>query len=189
MNGLVAFSICAMLCNQYLYLVSKHFSSPQREVLHPLNSYSPFPPPPNSLLFVVHSAMSHSFRPHGLKYTRLPCPSLSPWVCSNSCSMSWWCHSTISSSVTPFSSSPQSFPASGSFPISWLFASGGQGIGASASASVLLMNIQNWFPLGWTGWISLKSKGLFKSLLFPKAPGSPSSASCLCGGKYLGCFV
>ena len=88
------------------------------------------------------------------------CPSLSPRVCSHSCPLSRWCHPTISSSVVPFSSCPQSFPASGSFPVSWLFASGGQSIGASASASVLPMDIQGWSPLGWTGWISLQSKGL-----------------------------
>ena len=79
-----------------------------------------------------------------------------PWSCRNSCSLSWWCHPSISSSVASFSSCPQSFPASGTFPVSWLFASGGQSIGVSAS--VLPMNIQDWFPLGWTGWISLQSK-------------------------------
>ena len=98
--------------------------------------------------------------PHGLQHARLPCPSPSPRVCSDSCPSSWWCHPTISSSVTPFSSCPQSFPASGSFPMSWLLASGGQSIGDSASASVLPMNIQDWFPLGWTGLITLLSKGL-----------------------------
>ena len=98
--------------------------------------------------------------PHGLQQARLPCPSLSPGVCSNSCPWSWWCHPTISSSVIPFSSHLQSFPASGSFQISHFFASGGQSIGASVSASVLRMNIQDWFPLGWTGWIFLQSMGL-----------------------------
>ena len=90
----------------------------------------------------------------------VPCPSLTPGACSNSCPSSWWCHPTISSSVVPFSSCPQSFPASGSFPMSQFFASCGQSIGVSASASVLPMNIQDWFPLGWTGWISLLSRGL-----------------------------
>ena len=90
---------------------------------------------------------------------RLPCPSLSPGVFSNSCPLSWWCHPTISSCVTRFSSCLQSFPASGSFPVSQLFASGGQSIETSASASVLPMNIQGWFPLGLTGLISLQSKG------------------------------
>ena len=99
-------------------------------------------------------------RPHGLQHTRLPCPSPTPGACSNSYPSSWWCHPTISSSVIPFSSCLQSFPASGSFLMSWLFASGGQSTGASVSVSVLLMNIQDWFPLGWTGLISLRSKGL-----------------------------
>ena len=101
-----------------------------------------------------------TLRAHGLQPARLPCPSPTPWACSNSCPLSRWCHPTISSSVVPFSFCLQSFPASGSFPMSGLFASGGQSIGASASASVLPMNIQDWFPLGWTGWISLQSKGL-----------------------------
>ena len=103
------------------------------------------------------SVMSDSLWPYGLQHTRLPCPSLSPRVCSNSCSLSRWCHPTISSSVTHFSCH-QSFPASGSFPVSWLFASGSQSNGASAS--VLTMNIQGWFPSGLTGMISLLSKGL-----------------------------
>ena len=98
--------------------------------------------------------------PHGLQHARLTCPSPYPRDCSNSCPLSWWCHPTISSPVTPFSSCPQSFPASGSFPVSWLFTSDGQSIGASAS--VLPMNIQDWFPLGFTGWIFLLSKGLLK---------------------------
>ena len=106
------------------------------------------------------SVMSDSLQPHGLQHTRLPCPSLTPGVYLNSCPLSWWCHPTISSSVIPFSSCLQSFPASGSFPISQLFTSGGQSIGVSASASVLPMNTQDWSPLGWTGWTSLQSKGL-----------------------------
>ena len=89
-----------------------------------------------------------------------PCPSLTPGVHPNPCSSSQWCHPTISSSVIPFSSCSQSFPASGSFQMSQLFASGGQSIGVSASTSVLPMNTQDWSPLGWTGWISLQSKGL-----------------------------
>ena len=96
--------------------------------------------------------MFNSLWPHGVQHTRLP--SLSPWACSNSCPSSQWCHPTISSSVVPFFCL-QSFPASGSFPVSQLFTSGGQSPGASASASVLPMNIQGWFPLGWTGSISL----------------------------------
>ena len=106
------------------------------------------------------SVVSGSLQRHGLQYTRLPCPSLSLGVCSNSCPLSQWCHPTISSSVTSFSSCLQSFPASGSFPVSQHFTSGGQGIGASASASVLPMNIQSWFPLRLIGLIPLLSKGL-----------------------------
>ena len=104
--------------------------------------------------------MSNSLWPHELQHTRLLCPPLYPTVYSNSCPLSWWCHPTISSSVIPFSSCPQSFLASGSFPVNRLFASGGQRIGASASASVLPMNIQGWFPLGLTGLTSLQPKGL-----------------------------
>jgi len=107
-----------------------------------------------------HSVVSDSLRPHGLQHARLPCPFSTPAACWNSCPSSRWCHSTISSSVIPFSSCLQSFPASGSFQMSQFFASGGQSIGVSASTSVLSMNIQDWFPLGWTGWISLQSKGL-----------------------------
>ena len=103
--------------------------------------------------------MSSSLQPHGLQHARLTCPSLSTGVCSNSCPLSRWCHPTISSFVALFSCL-QSFPALGSFPRSWLFASGGQSIGASASASVLPMNIHGCFPLGWTGLISLMFKGL-----------------------------
>ena len=100
------------------------------------------------------------FATHGLQHARLPCPSPTPRACSNSCLSSQWCHPTISSSVVPFSLCLQSFPASGSFPVSQFFASRGQSIGVSASASVLPMNIQDWFPLGLTGLISLPSKGL-----------------------------
>ena len=102
--------------------------------------------------------MSDSLRPHGLQHARLPCPSPTPGTYSKSCPSSRWCHPTISSSV--ISPCLESFPASGSFQMNQLFASGGQSIGASASASVLPMNIQDWFPLGLTGWVSLKSKGL-----------------------------
>ena len=103
--------------------------------------------------------MSDFLWPYGLHHTRPPCPSPTPGVYSNSCPLSWWCHPTILSSVVPFSSSLQSFPASGSFQISQFFASGGQSIGVSASTSVLPMDIQDWFPLGWIGGISLQSKG------------------------------
>ena len=104
--------------------------------------------------------MSGCLRSHGLQHARLPCPSPFPRVCSDSCPSSRWCYPTILSSVTHFSSWPQSFPASGSFPMNQLFTSGGQNTGASSSASVFLMNIQGWFPLGLTGLISLQSKGL-----------------------------
>ena len=106
------------------------------------------------------SVLSDSLRPHESQHARPPGPSPTPGVYSNSCPLSWWCHPAISSSVVPFSSCPQSLPASGSFPMSQLFATGGQSIGVSTSASVPPMNIQDWSPLGWTGWISLQSKGL-----------------------------
>ena len=107
-----------------------------------------------------YSVMSSSLWPHEPQHARSPCPSPTPGVHPNPCPLSQWSHSTISSSVIPFSSCPQSFPASGSFQMSQLFASGGQSIGVSASASVLPMNTQDWYSLGWTGWISLQSKGL-----------------------------
>ena len=107
------------------------------------------------------TVMSDSLWPHEPQHTRPPCPSPTSGVYPNPCPLSWWCHPTISSSVIPFSC-PQSFPASGSFPMSQLLASGGQSIGVSASASVLPMNTQDWSPLGWTGCISLQSKGLSK---------------------------
>ena len=106
------------------------------------------------------SVVSDSLRPHEPQHTRPSCPSPTPGVHPNPCSLSRWCHLPISSSVVPFSSCPQSFPASGSFQMSQLFASGGQSIWVSASTSVLPMNTQDWSLLGWTGWISLQSKGL-----------------------------
>ena len=112
------------------------------------------------LLSFSHSVVSDSLWPHGLQHTRPPCSSSSPRLCSNSCPLSQWCNPTISSFVIPFSSCLQSFPASESFPMSRLFASGGESIRASASASVLPMNTQDWSPLGWTGLVSLQSKGL-----------------------------
>ena len=112
----------------------------------------------NTCCSVIQSCLT--LIPHGQQHARLPCPSLSPGVCSNSCPSSRWCHPTISSSVVPFSSCLPSFPASGSFLMSQLFASSGESIGGSASASVLPMNIQDWLPLGLTGLISLHSKGL-----------------------------
>ena len=106
------------------------------------------------------SVLSDSLRPHGLQHTRPPCPSPALGDCSNSCPSSQWCHPTIWSSVIPFSSCLQSFPASGSFPKSQFFTSGGQSTGVSASTSVLPMNNQDWFTFGWTALISLQSKGL-----------------------------
>ena len=106
------------------------------------------------------SVLSGSLRPHGLQHPKPPCPSQTPRVYPNSCPLSRWCNPTISSSVVPFSSCPQSLPASGPFQMSQLFASGGQSTGVSASTSVLPVNTQDWSPLGWTGWISLQSKGL-----------------------------
>ena len=124
----------------------------------------------HQVLFSVHfSSVTQSCLtlcdPHGLQHARLPCPLPIPGVYSNSCPLSQWCHPTISSSVVPFSSCPQSFPALGSFPVSQLFTWGGQSIGVSASTSALPMNTQDWFSLGWTGWLSLQSKGL--SRVFP----------------------
>ena len=108
----------------------------------------------------AQSVMSSSLWPHGMQHVKLPCPLPTLRVCSISCPSSSWCHPTNSSSVIPFSSCLQSFPASGSFPMSQFFASGGQSTGGSTSASVLVMNIQSWFPLGLTGLISFHSKGL-----------------------------
>ena len=119
------------------------------------------------------SVMSDSLRLNGLQHARPPCPSPTPRVYSNSCPLSQWCHPTISYSAVPFSSCPQSLPASGSFQMSQFLTSGGQSIGASASALVLPMNIQDWFPFGWTGWISLQSKGL--SRVFSKHHSSKAS--------------
>jgi len=115
---------------------------------------------PNSCCSVVSLCLT--LWSHGLQHARLPCLSPSPGACSNSCPLSWWCHPTISFSVAHFSSCLQSFPASGSSSVSQFFSPGGQSIGASASASVLPMNIQGWFPLGWSGLISLQSQELSK---------------------------
>ena len=111
-----------------------------------------------------HSVVSDSLQPHGLQHARPPCPSPTPGAYSNSCPLSRWCHPTISSSVFPFSSHLQSFPASGSFQMSQFFPSDGQSIGVSASTSVLPLNTQDWSPLGWTGWIPLQSKGFSRVL-------------------------
>ena len=131
--------------------------------------------------------MSNSLQLHELQHARPPCPSPTPGDYPNSCPLSRWCHPTISSSVVPFSSCPQSFPVSGSFQMSQFFASGGQSIGVSASTSVLPMNTQDWSPLGHTGWISLQSKGLSrvfsnttvqKHQFFSTAAASKSLLSC-----------
>ena len=125
------------------------------------------------------SVVSDSLRPHGLQHARLPCPSPTPGACSNSCPLNRWCHPTVSSSVIPFSSHLQSFPASRSFLMSQFFTSGGQSIGVSASASVLPMNIQGWFPLGWTGLVSLLSKGLSRVFSNPTVNNNT-----LCNNSY-----
>ena len=135
-------------------------SSPARDSAGPPALGMESKPLGQQLLF-CHSVVSDPLWPHELQHARLLCSSLSPRVCSNSCPLSQWCHLTVSSCVAPFPYCPQSFPAPGSFPMSvTCLASGGQSIGASASASVLPMNIQDWFPLGLTGSISLLSKGL-----------------------------
>ena len=142
--------------------LTKHFCSLSHQMLSSVQFSS------------VHfscSVMSDSLWPHGLQYARLPCPSPAPEPCTDSCPSSRWCYSIISSSVVPFSSCLQSFPASWSFPTSQFFASGSQSIGASVSASVLAINIQDWFPLGLTGSISLLSKELsrvFSSTIIEK---------------------
>ena len=122
-----------------------------------------------------HSVVSDSLQPHGLQHTRPPYLSPTPGACSNSCPLSRWCHPNISSSVIPFSSHIQSFPASGSFPNNQLFALGDQSIGVSASASVLPMNTQDWSPLGWTDWI-LQSRDSQESSPTPQFKGINSSA-------------
>ena len=122
------------------------------------------------------SVVSDSLQPHEPQHARPPCPSPNPRVYSNPCPLSWWCHPAISSPVVPFSSCPQSLPASGSFPMSQLFEWGGQSTGVSASASVLPMNTQDWSPLGWTGWISLQSKDSQESSPTPQFKSINSSA-------------
>ena len=121
------------------------------------------------------SVVSEFLRPHESQHTRPPCPSPTPGVYSNSGPLSQWCHPVISSSVVPFSSCPQSLPASGSFPMSQLSTSGGQSIGVSASTSVPPMNTQDWYPLGWTGWISLSSRGSQESSPTPQFKSINSS--------------
>ena len=142
----------------HIYLLSKHWLSASPNVRHCASFW--VPKDECSSVQFSPSVVSDSLQPHGLQQARPPCLSPTPRVYPNSCPSSQWCHPTISSSVIPFSSHLQSFPASGSFQMSQLFASGGQSIGVSASTSVLPMNTQDWSPLGWTGWISLKSKTL-----------------------------
>ena len=122
------------------------------------------------------SVVSDSLQPHESQHARSPCPSPTPGVHPNSCPSSQWCHPAISSFVVPFSSCPQSLPASESFPMSQLFTSGGQSIGPSASASILPINIQSWFPLGWTGWISLSPRDSQESSPTPQFKSINSSA-------------
>ena len=130
--------------------------------------------------------MSDSLQPPGLQHARLPCPSPSPRVCSNSWSLSWWYYPTISSSATPFSSCLQSFPASGSFPVNWLFTSGDQSIGTSASASVFPVNIQDEFSLVWTGLLSLLSKQLSRVFSTPQFESISLALSLLYGPTFYG---
>ena len=132
-------------------------------------------------VFIVQfsrSVVSNSLQPHEPQHARPPCPSPTPGVHPNPCPLCWWCHPTISSSLVPFSSCPQSFLASGSFQMSQLFTSAGQSIGISPSTSVLPMNTQDWSPLGWTGWISLQSKWL--SRVFSKPQFKSINSSVLC---------
>ena len=132
----------------------------------------------SSVQFIC-SVVFNSLQLHGLQHSRPPCPSATPGIYPNSCPLSQWCHPTISSSVTPFSSCPQSFPASETFQMSQFFTSGGQSIGVLASTSVLPMNTQDWSPLEWTGWISLQSKGLsrlfFNTTVQKHQPGAQPS--------------
>ena len=137
---------------EFLKLRLRMFSRPSMVTYYQFNS-------------VQLLSCARSLQLHGLLHSRPACPSPTPGAYSSSCPSCWWCHPTISSSVVPFSSHLQSFPASGSFPMRWFFTSGGQSTGVSASVSVLPMNIQDWFPLGWTGLISLLSKWTCSNLL------------------------
>ena len=141
------------MLNFYKFAISSKFSSIFGEIVGFLKQY------PYSVQFSC-SVVSKSLRPHEPQHARPPCPSPTPRVHPNPCPLSQWCHPIIPSSVIPFSSCPRYFPASGSFPMSQLFESGGQRIGVSASTSVFPINIHDWFPWGWTGWISFQSKGL-----------------------------
>ena len=153
------------VADAYLYnffLIEKHFTHvvKHQDVSGKKYKFTAFYSRSKKSVQISGSVVSDPLRPHGLQHARPPSPSPTPGAYSNSCPSSRWGHPTISSSVIPFSSHLQSLAASGSFQMSQFFASGGQSIGVSASASVLPMNIRDWFPLGWTGWISLQSKGL-----------------------------
>ena len=153
------------LCFGLLEINSLSITFHRTHALFPGSEVESFPFSCYSVQFSSVTQSCLTLRPHGLQQARLPCPSPAPRACTNLCPLSRWCHPTISSSVVPFSSSRQSFPASRSFPVSQFFAWGGQSSGSSASASVLPMNIQDRSPLEWTGWMSLQSKGL--SRVFP----------------------
>ena len=153
---------CTLLYFRFLSLIHAHHPDSPLSLPSHLTTVTLLPSTlklPPSVQF-SHSVVSYSLRPHGLQHGRLPCPSPTPGVSTSACPLSWWCHPTTSSSVIRFSSWLQSCPASGSFQVSHFFTWGGQRIGVSASASVLPQNTQDWSPLGWTGWISLHSKGL-----------------------------
>ena len=143
----------------YIHILSTYYLTPVRDQPRCWTRQTWFPSHGVQFISVAQSC-PNSLQPHKSQHARPPCPSPTPGVYSHSCPSSQWCHPTISSSVVPFSSCPQSLPASGSSPVSQLFAWGGQSVGVSASASVLPMNTQDLSPLGWTGWISLQSKGL-----------------------------
>ena len=158
--------ISVFFYNILIQISTKELSSwPQKPFCHEVSWQAESRVPLSSvqILFFSHSVVSDSLRPHGRQHARLPCPSPSPRVCSNSCPLTQWCHPIIPFSVAPFFSCPQSFPVSGYLTLSRLSTSGGQSLGASASASVLPVNIQGWFPSGWTGLISLLSKGLSRA--------------------------
>ena len=137
-----------------------HFSIEQKLTQHCESTIFQFKELVTHSVQFSDSVVSHSWWPHELQHTRSPCPSPTPIIHANPCPLDWWCHTTISSSVIPFSSCPQSFPASGSVQMSQFSTSGSQNIGVSASTSVPQMNTQDWSPLEWIGWISLQSKGL-----------------------------
>ena len=150
--------MCVFIKNMtLLYHQLFYLQQPMKKLLYGLNFLKAL-----YLVQFSHSVVSNSLRHHGLQHTRPPCRSATLGIYSNSCPLHRWCHLTISSSVVPFSSRLQSFPVSGSFPMSRFFTSGGQIIGVSASASVLPINIKDSFPLGLTSWISLQSKGLLR---------------------------